>query len=62
MPLHNGLNVTLIAVLTPSGLGALFSVNGAVNRTVFATYLDQVLSPTLCPSDVVVIETCLCIR
>ncbi len=52
VPLHNGPNVTLIAALTPAGLGALLSVNGAV----FAAYLDQVLGPTLRPGDVVVLD------
>jgi len=60
VPLHGGPNVTLIAaliaVLTPNGLGALLSVNGAVNGDVFAAYLDQVLGPTLVPGDVVVLD------
>lgn len=40
VPLHNGPNVTLLAALTPEGLGALLSVKGAVNGEVFAAYLD----------------------
>jgi transposase len=56
VPLHGGPNVTLIAALTPDGLGALLSVNGAVNGDVFAAYLDQVLGPTLRPGDVVVLD------
>ena len=56
VPLHGGPNVTLIAALTPNGLGALLSVNGAVNGDVFAAYLDQVLGPTLMPGDVVVLD------
>ena len=56
VPLHAGPNVTLIAALTPDGLGALMSVDGAVNGDVFATYLDQVLGPTLRPGDVVVLD------
>ena len=56
VPLHGGPNVTLIAALTPNGLGALLSVNGAVNGDVFAAYLDQVLGPTLVPGDVVVLD------
>jgi len=55
-PLHGGPNVTLIAALTPDGLGALMSVDGAVNGHVFAAYLDQVLGPTLVPGDVVVLD------
>ena len=56
MPLHGGPNVTLIAALTPGGLGALMSVDGAVNSDVFAAYLDQVPGPTLRPGDVVVLD------
>lgn len=56
VPLHNGPNVTLLAALTPDGLGALLSVNGAVNGHVFAAYLDQVLGPSLRPSDVLVLD------
>ena len=56
VPLHGGPNVTLIAALTPDGLGALMSGNGAVNGDVFAAYLDQVLGPTLRPGDVVVLD------
>jgi len=54
VPLHAGPNVTLIAALTPDGLGALLRVDGAVNGDVFAACLDQVLGPTLQPGDVVV--------
>ena len=56
VPLHGGPNVTLIAALTPDGLGALMSVDGAVYGDVFAAYLDQVFGPTLQPGDVVVLD------
>lgn len=56
VPLHGGPNVTLLAALTPNGLAALLTVNGAVNGEVFAAYLDQVLCPTLRPGDVVVLD------
>ena len=56
VPLHGGPNVTLIAALTPDGLGALVRVDGAVTGEVFAAYLDQVLGPTLRPGDVVVLD------
>ena len=46
----------LLAALTPDGLGALMSVNGAVNGDVFAAYLDQVLGPTLRPGAAVVLD------
>ena len=47
VPLHSGPNVTLIAALTPRGLGAAMTVSGAVNGDVFAAYLEQVLGPLL---------------
>ena len=55
-PLHGGPNGPLIAALTPDGLRALMSVDGAVNEKVFAAYPDQVLGPTLVPGDVVVLD------
>ena len=55
MPLHGGPNVTLLAALTPGGLGALRSVNGAVDGAVFPACLDQVLGPTLRLGNVVVL-------
>lgn len=55
-PLHGGPNVTLVAALTPSGLQAAMTVSGAVNGDVFATYLEQVLGPTLVPGDVIVLD------
>ena len=56
MPLHGGPNGTLIAALTPDGLGARLRGDGAVNGDVFAAYLDQVFGPTLRPGDVVVLD------
>ena len=55
-PLHSGPNVTLVAALTPDGLQAAMTGSGAVNGDVFAAYLDQVLSPTRVPGDVVVLD------
>ena len=56
MPLRGGPNVTLIAELTPDGLGALLRGDGTVNGDVFAAYLAQVLGPMLIPGDVVVLD------
>jgi len=56
VPLHAGPNVTLIAALTPAGLGAAMTVSGAVNGDVFAAYLDRVLGPSLRQGDVVVLD------
>ena len=48
VPLHGGPSVTLIAALTPDGLGALLSVNGAVNGAIFTASLDHVPGPPWC--------------
>ena len=56
VPLPSGPNVTLVAALTPQGLQAAMTLNGAVNGEVFAAYLAQVLGPTLVPGDVVVLD------
>ena len=56
VPLRGGPNVTLIAALTPDGLGALLRGDGALNGDVFTAYLDQVLGPTLRPGNVVVLD------
>ena len=55
MPLHNGPNGTLIAALTPDGLGVggPLRVDGTVNGDVCAAYLNQVLGPIRRPSNVV---------
>ena len=47
--------MTLIAALTPDGLGGKRG-DGALNGDVFTAYLDQVLGPTLRPGDVVVLD------
>ena len=56
VPLHSGPNVTVIAALTPQGLEAVMELDGAVNAAAFAVSLEQVLGPTLVPSDVVVLD------
>ena len=56
--LRNGPHVTLSAALTPAGFGALLRVDEAANGAVFADHPDQVLSPTLRPGDVVVLDNC----
>lgn len=56
VPLPGGPNVTLAAALPPNGLQAAMTVSGAVKGEVFATYLEQVLGPTLVPGDVVVLD------
>lgn len=48
--------VTLVATLTPSGLGAGLQFPGALDRHVFATFVDQILVPALQPGQTVVLD------
>ena len=49
-------NVTLLASITREGLGECLAVEGPTTREVFEAYLEQVLVPTLCPGQVVVMD------
>jgi transposase len=56
VPINYGANVTLIGALSCSGLEALMTVEGATDGEVFRVYVRQVLSPTLRPGDIVVMD------
>ena len=56
VPLRSGPNVPVITALTTRGVEAVMEPDGTVNAAAFAVYLDQVLGPTLAPSDVVVLD------
>jgi transposase len=56
VPRNWGKNVTLLASLTPEGLGECLAVEGPTTREVFEAYLEQVLVPTLCAGRVVVMD------
>jgi transposase len=47
-------NVTLIAALRPSEVGATLALEGATDQQAFRTYVHEVLVPTIQPGDVVV--------
>jgi len=55
-PRNHGPNVTLLAALTPDGIGPAMAIEGAVDGAVFAAYLQQVLLPALRPGQVVVLD------
>ena len=55
-PRNWGKNVTLLASITPGGLGPCLAVEGATTREVFEAYLERVLAPTLRPGQVVVMD------
>lgn len=56
VPQNYGENVTLLASLSTSGLGALMTVGGATDGEVFSVYVEQVLCPTLRRGDIVVMD------
>jgi transposase len=55
-PRNWGKNVTLLASITPKGLGPCLAVEGSTTREVFETYLEQALGPTLRPGQIVVMD------
>ncbi len=64
VPRNRGTVTTLIAALTPNGMGAAMSIGGATRADVFewgylpraGDYLAQVLVPTLRPGQIVVLD------
>ncbi len=47
---------TFIAALRCDGLTAPWIINGPMNRTIFETYVETQLAPTLQPGDVVILD------
>jgi hypothetical protein len=47
VPRNRGPNTTLLSSITLEGMGTSLAVEGATNREVFETYVEQILAPTL---------------
>jgi transposase len=56
VPRNWGQNVTLLAALTPTGVTATMTVEGATDTDVFCAYISRVLKPTLRRGDTVVLD------
>lgn len=56
VPQNYGANVTLIGALSPRGLEAPMTVEGATDGEVFSAYVQHVLAPTLKTGDIVVMD------
>jgi transposase len=56
VPRNHGPNVTLLAALTPAGIGPTLAITGAVDGAAFATYAERILAPSLRPGQVVVLD------
>lgn len=53
-PRNHGPNVTLLAVMSGTGITAAMTMTGATDGAVFALFVDQILVPTLRPGQVVI--------
>ncbi len=56
VPRNRGPNTTLLSSMTLEGMGTSLAVEGATNREVFETYVEQILAPTLRRGQVVVLD------
>jgi transposase len=56
VPRNHGPNVTLLAALTPAGIGPALAIAGAVDGAAFARYAARLLAPTLRPGQIVVLD------
>lgn len=56
VPQNYGENVTMLAAIGLGGVSAPMTVNGAVDGDAFLVYVREVLAPTLCAGDIVVMD------
>jgi transposase len=56
VPQNYGQNVTLLGALSLTGMQALMTIEGPTDGDVFRVFVTQVLCPTLCPGDMVVMD------
>ena len=55
-PKGRGRSVTILGALTLDGLGAVMTIEGGTDTSVFLAYIEHVLGPTLKPGDTVVMD------
>ncbi len=56
VPRNHGKNTTLVAALTPHGLQAPWTIEGAIDTLAFERYVKEVVGPTLRPGQVVILD------
>lgn len=56
VPRNHGPNVTLLAALTPEGIGPALAMEGAADGEVFGRYVREMLTPSLRPGQVVILD------
>lgn len=56
VPLNHGPNTTIVGILGVDGVGAVTTLEGAINGAKFQNYVMETLGPTLAAGDVVVMD------
>lgn len=56
VPRNHGHNVTLLAALTPDGIGPCMTITGAIDSAAFTAYVQTFLVPSLHPGQVVILD------
>jgi transposase len=56
VPRNYGANMTLIASLSPAGMGEALLLDGSADAVVFETYIEQILAPSLRPGQIVILD------
>ena len=56
VPRNRGPNTTVLSSMSAEGMGPSLSVEGATTSAVFEAYVEQILAPTLCRGQVVVMD------
>jgi transposase len=56
VPRNHGHNVTLLAALTPEGIGPSMTIPGAIDSAAFAAYVQTFLVPSLRPGQVIILD------
>jgi transposase len=56
VPRNHGKNTTLVAALSWQGMQAPWTVEGAMDTAAFVVYIRQVLTPTLEPGQIVILD------
>ena len=56
VPRNRGANTTVVSSMSMEGMGPSLTVEGATDTAVFEAYVEEVLAPTLCSDQVVVMD------
>ena len=60
VPRNHGKITTLVAALTPQGMGPALTLQGAVDTLSFVAYVREFLCPVLCSGQIVLLDNLYC--